>query len=122
MQSAVVRPKRASSLPLGRISSRENKESISQGLDIFVASEASYDENYETAHNFRLQEFKDFEPMDDAISLSGSIPRFQNAPVSPSSTGVMSPSKIKPKATRASSEEKKYTSGAFSYGAYEEIS
>jgi len=119
--TGVVRPMRATSLSVER-RHREKKESISQKMNIFAfASEVSYDEQYESTHNFRLQEFKGFEAMDDAISLTGSDQPFPNAPVSPSTDAMSSP-KIKPKVTRASSEEKKYTSGVFSYGAYDKFS
>jgi len=115
----VVLPMPPSSLPVQRIG--REKEVSSRGHDIFT-SDATYDEHYENAHNFRIQEFKEFEPMEDAVSISGSEQRFHHGSKSPSTTEPMSAFKIKPKATRVSSEEKKYASGAFSYGAYDEFS
>lgn len=106
--------------PVQRTNS-EKKGSISRGFDIFT-SDATYDEQYESARSFRLQEFKEFEPMEDAVSNSGSERRFQHASKSPSSTDVMSAYKSQLKATQTSLEDKKYSSRIFSYGAYDELS
>jgi len=60
--------------------------------------------------------------MEDAVSNSGSERRFQHPSKSPSSTDVMSAYKTQLKAARTSLEDKKYSSGIFSYGAYDELS